>query len=75
MKKLDSAHDLSKGEREYLKQQKISPRDFDRMSSEDQKDWKREMKEPAYEHMRNWEKKEGSDWEHHRMEKHKKLRK
>lgn len=70
MEKLQSIHDLSKGEKSYLKEQGISPDAFDRMDIESQKDWKEEMKNPAYEHMRNWEQREGSDWQAHRRDKH-----
>lgn len=68
MGKLNSAHDLTQGERSYLKEQGISPLAFDAMSREEQDDWKEEMKEPAYEHMRNWEQKEGRDWAAHRRD-------
>ena len=71
MRPLDSVHDLSKGEREYLGEQGVSSDAFDKMSAEEQQDWKREMQNPAYEDMRNWEgSSRQSDWEAHRRDKH-----
>jgi len=53
-KPLDSSHDLSKGERSYLREQGLSERDFDRLSPREQNEWKDECKNPAYESMRKY---------------------
>lgn len=53
-KPLDADHDLSRGQRSYLKEQGISKDQFNRMSPLDQHDWKDETKNPAYESMRNY---------------------
>lgn len=70
MRKLDSAHDLSRGEREYLRQQGVSLSAFDSMAPDEQHDWLDEMKNPSYENMRNWEQKEGKEWHAHRRDRH-----
>ena len=56
-KPLDVDHDLSKGERSYLREQGISKEDFRRLDSVAQNDWKDECKNPAYENMRNYNRK------------------
>lgn len=53
-KSLESSHDLSKGERSYLKEQGISSTDFDRLPPTAQREWKEECKNPAYESMRGY---------------------
>jgi len=47
-KRLDSLRDLNKGERQYLARKGIKGRDFDKMSTTAQHEWKEEMKNPAY---------------------------
>lgn len=47
-KHLDSTHDLSIGERAYLKEHKISEREFNEMNTVAQHEWKREFDEGAY---------------------------
>lgn len=51
-KPLESAHDLSKGERSYLKEHGITPEAFDRLDAVSQSEWKDECKNPAYENLR-----------------------
>lgn len=53
---LSSLHDLSKGERSYLEEHGIKPRDFDKLDAISQNEWREECKEPAYESMRKFEK-------------------
>lgn len=55
-KPLDSTHDLTKGERSYLKEQGISLNKFDKMDAVSQNEWKEECKLGAYESMRNYKK-------------------
>jgi hypothetical protein len=55
-RKLDSAHDLSAGERAYLREQGVKQDEFDRMDARAQREWKDEMRDPHYEDMRNFEK-------------------
>lgn len=52
-KPLEWEHDLTKGERSYLREQGIRPEDFSKLDSVAQNDWKGECKDPYYEHMRN----------------------
>lgn len=59
--RLDSAH-LSKGGREYLKEQNLSLKEFDRLNQRGKQEWMNEMKNPKQDHMRNWEKKQARDW-------------
>ena len=56
-RKLESIHDLTPGEKSYLREQSISPEQFDRMSPVEQHEWKDEMRNPHYEHMRRFERK------------------
>ena len=51
---LDWSHDLTSGERSYLKEHGISAEDFDRLDPVAQHDWFDECKNPAYESMRNY---------------------
>lgn len=53
-KPLESAHDLSKGERSYLKEHGIRPEEFDKLDPVSQNEWREECKEPAYENMRKF---------------------
>lgn len=55
-KRLSSIHDLTRGEREYLRKQNISEREFDRMNPRSQHEWKGECKDEAYRDMNNFEK-------------------
>jgi len=59
MKKLDSTHDLTKGEKSYLKEQNLSPEQFDKLDVVSQHEWKDELNNPHYDTMRNAEKKRG----------------
>lgn len=51
-RRLDSIHDLSKGERDGLKQHGIKPEEFDKMDTASQYEWKEEMNKDAYQKMR-----------------------
>ena len=51
-KPLSSIHDLSKGERSYLKEHGITPDEFDRLDSISQNEWREECQELAYEDVR-----------------------
>ena len=53
-KSLDSTHDLSRGERSYLKEQGISAAQFDKMDNLSKREWKDECREPHYESMRGY---------------------
>jgi hypothetical protein len=53
-KPLDSVHDLTRGERSYLKEHGISEREFDKMDAVSQHEWKGECQEVAYESMRGY---------------------
>lgn len=46
---LDSAHDLSKGDKDYLKRKGISSQQFDKMDPTAQNEWKNECKTGYYE--------------------------
>jgi hypothetical protein len=53
-KPVDFTHDLSKGQRSYLREQGISEESFKRMGPVSQSEWKEETKENAYNDMRNY---------------------
>jgi hypothetical protein len=53
-KPLDFTHDLSKGQRSYLREQGISEQNFSKMNPVAQSEWKQETKETAYDHMRKY---------------------
>ncbi len=50
-------HDLSKGERSYMKEQGIGEHQFAKMDSVAQTDWKNECKNPSYDGIRKLVKK------------------
>lgn len=45
---MDAMHDLTRGERQYLARKGITGRQFDAMDHKAQREWKDEMKNPAY---------------------------
>lgn len=51
---VDYEHDLSKGQRSYLREQGVSAEDFARLSPLDQDEWLDETKVGAYDSMRNF---------------------
>lgn len=55
-KRLDSIHDLTKGEREYLKRQGIRAELFDRMPLEEQQEWKESVQQEEYRDMLDFNK-------------------
>jgi len=56
-KRLNSLHDLSKGDREYLERQGVPVHKFDKMPAEDQREWKEAAKKGEYMDMMDFEKK------------------
>jgi len=51
-KKLSSLHSLTKGERAGLREHGIRDRDFDKMSTREQHEWKEELKLDSYQQIR-----------------------
>jgi len=52
----DDFFKLSRGQKEYLKEQQISEGDFQKMGAEQRGEWVDETRNPHYEHMRKFNK-------------------